>query len=164
MRSALARRLNDAEVFNRLEILQVLLELGVDRELLAVLVVLEERPELLEPVQLARLVVADRLFLKDLVDVGPEALLEPVGEVAEQALEAVAEAGGGVFERQSAELVEHLAVEVAPQEERPEPEERVHFRRLANARTFALCTDQNTRCTPPGGAAEISVPLRHRAR
>ena len=47
----------------------------------------------------------------------------------------------GVFQRVLFELLVHLPVEVVPQEEGPEPEQRVHLLRLADPQPFPLWKD-----------------------
>lgn len=84
------------------------------------------------------LVVRDGLLLEVLVELGPELPLQAVGVEAEEALEAVPEAGGGVLVGERPELAVHRPVEVVPQEERPEAEQRVHLLRLADAQLLAL--------------------------
>ena len=60
-------------------------------ELVRVLVVLHEGPELLQAVELAVVGVPDRLLLEVLVQLRTELALEAVAEVAEQALKAISE-------------------------------------------------------------------------
>ena len=59
----------------------------------------------------------------------------------------------GVFHGKQLELLVHAAVEVVPQEEGPEAEQRVHLLGLAPAQTLPLWTNRNT-----GGS---SVDLDH---
>lgn len=56
-------------------------------------VVLQKCPKLFETVQLSRLIVTDRFFLKDRVEVAPEILFQAIRKVAEKTLETVTIAG-----------------------------------------------------------------------
>ncbi len=85
------------EVLDGLEGLQQLLELGHHVELVGVAVVPHEGPELLQPVQLAAVVVPDGLLLEVLVQLRAELALQAVAEESEEALEAVPVAGLGVL-------------------------------------------------------------------
>ena len=87
----LSHRVENLEVLDRLEWLQERLELWHDVELVRVLVVLHEGPELLQAVELAVVGVPDRLLLEVLVQLRTELALEAVAEVAEQALKAISE-------------------------------------------------------------------------
>lgn len=95
-------------------------------------------PELLETVQLALVIVLQRLCLELLVQLWPELALQTVAVESEQALEAVAESVGAVFGSQLTEVVIHLAVEVVAQEEGPESVQGIHLVRLADTELLAI--------------------------
>lgn len=88
--------------------------------------------------KLTFLVIVNRFLLKVLVQLRPELLLQPVGVEPEQALQSVPEARLGVLLRQLFEFIVHGFIKVFAQEERPEPEQRVHLVRLARAESFAV--------------------------
>jgi len=131
-------RVKDLEVLDGLEGFEHGLQLGHDVQLGGVPVVLDERPELLQAVELTRVSVADALLLEVLVELWAELALEAVAVEAEEALEAVAVSGLGVLDGERAELLVHLAVEVLAEEERPEPEHGVHLLRVTHAQLLAL--------------------------
>lgn len=96
-------------------------------------VILEERPELLQTVQLPVLVVFYCLLLELFVEVRPELALQTVRIKPKKALETVTEALFRVLQSKRLELMVHRTVEVLAQEERPEPVQRSHFTRVAAA-------------------------------
>ena len=130
------------EALQRLELgIEQIPDLIADRRLAAVgaaLVVVVERPELLEPVQRAALVVPQGVLLKVAVNQRPEPLLQAVRVEAEEALQAVVVRVPRVLLRQLAELLVHLRVESAAEKVGPEAEEGVHLLAVTRAQPPAL--------------------------
>ena len=82
------------EVVDGFEIFQNLLQLGLYVELIGMLVVVQERPELFQSVHLSRFVILKRVGLEILVHLRPEFFLQPVAEKPKQALQSVSEKQG----------------------------------------------------------------------
>eukprot|EP01136_Pigoraptor_vietnamica_P040244 Opistho-1_new@11929 len=131
-------RVGHAEVVERAILGKELLEARGDLERARVLAVLEIRPELLEAVQMAAVVIGECLLHEIVKEVLAVLLLEAIAVEAEEALDAIPVSAAGILQGERAKLGVHLAVEVVAQEKRPEAEERVHLTRLPNAETLAL--------------------------
>ena len=104
----------------------------------APLVVVVERPELLQPVQRPALVISQDVLLEIAVDERAESLLQTVAVKPEEALQAVVVRVPRVLLRQAAKLLVHARVERAAEEVAPKPEERVHLFRVAGTQPLAL--------------------------
>mmetsp|Transcript_13414 Transcript_13414/g.34213 ORF Transcript_13414/g.34213 Transcript_13414/m.34213 type:complete len:299 (+) Transcript_13414:546-1442(+) len=135
---ALPEAVAAAEVVQRAVLVQHVLQLVRHLDLALVLAVLQERPKLLQAVQVAILIVAQREVLEVVENVCPELLLQSVAVEPEKALEAIAVVSGGVLHGKHLHLIVHLATEVGAQEVRPEAVERVHFLGLADAHLLPL--------------------------
>lgn len=112
LRSSLSWRLNHSKIFNRFKFGEVERQFGIDGQLSAELIVLDKSPEFFQAVELSGLIVADGFLLKDVVELVAEVLLQAVGEVTEEALDAVPVAGGRILQGQPSEFVKHFPVEV----------------------------------------------------